>query len=102
MNLSINNDPIINKEENNELQYKTQNYYFIFYKDLETIHQRIYIAKIPESYKDSVDIFKNFFQNIENIINILNTLYVKGYHEEFQLILKFKETKLTCINEENQ
>ena len=102
LNLSINNDPIINKEENNELQYKTQNYYFIFYKDLETIHQRIYIAKIPESYKDSVDIFKNFFQNIENIINILNTLYVKGYHEEFQLILKFKETKLTCINEENQ
>ena len=84
----INNDNLIleKKEEKN----------YVYYSDLEYIFQRIYIAKIPETNKESVNQFITFFKNIKELIIILNELFRNGYQTNFRIFIDFKNSILTC------
>ena len=99
---SINKENSMNEEDNIGLVLNTENFTFIFYQDLASIYQRIYIATIPELYKDSVNTFINFFQNLEELMKILNDLYEKGYPEEFIISLTFRDSRLVCKKGNNE
>ena len=94
VNLYANNERKNNKLEKNIS--KQINYIFIFYRDLESLFQRVYISNIPEVYKEDINIFKEFFKNSKEIIYILNKLYIKGYPEDFLITLNFENSRLYC------
>ena len=68
----------------------------ISYGELEYIFQRVFIAKIPEIYKENVDKYIHFFKNIKEIIILLNDLYRQGYQDIFTIVINFKDSNLTC------
>ena len=93
------------KEENNmkeRIFSCTEKHEFINYSDLEYIFQRIYIAKIPEIYKESADKFINFFKNAKELIIILDELYRKGYPDIFKILINFKNSNITCYYQDKK
>ena len=92
------------KNELETTKSMNESYTFFFYNDLESIFQRVFIAKISEKYKENVDKYIIFFKNVKQLIKILNDLFIKGYQEEFEISLNFNNTVLTCNyqNEKNK
>ena len=65
---------------------------FVLKNDLELLYKRICLAKIPEIYKDIINKFNHFYQGVEQLINIFNILYSKGYQENFDINIEFKKS----------
>ena len=68
------------------------NYIIIFERDLDSIFQKLCITKIPDIYKYLFDDFVHYYENIKQIINILNELYIKGYHNNFEIEIKINNS----------
>ena len=68
------------------------NYLIIFERDLDSIFQKLCITKIPDIYKYLFDDFVHYYENIKQIINILNELYIKGYHNNFEIEIKINNS----------
>ena len=93
---------INNIEDSPHFKNKNKNILFVFFPELEYIFQRIYIAKIPEEYKDIVNLFISFFSNIKQLMIILNELYSKGYHENFEIKFIFHNSELKCVYDDQK
>ena len=95
----VNNENANQDEDINILGKKksfTAQFDFISYSDLEYIFQRIYIAKIPEKYKENADKFIYYFKNIKELLIILNELYRKGYQDIFTISISCKDSNFSC------
>ena len=79
-----------NKNNNNE------EFLYLYYENLESIFQRVFVAKIPEKNKDIVNKFIELFKNIKEFINIFNDLYSKGYHEKIELKININKSEIFC------
>ena len=97
---SQNSGNINNMEDSQNLENK--NYLFFFSPQLEYIFQRIYIAKIPEEYKNIVNLFISFFSNVKQLMIILNELYSKGYQENFEIKFIFHNSELKCVYDDQK
>ena len=62
--------------------------------DLELIYKRIFLAKIPEIYKDIINKFNNFYKGVKQLISIFNTLFSTGYHETFVVSIDFDQSNI--------
>ena len=74
----------------------TKKYQHIFYQELESLFQRVYISKIPQKYEESADLYIKFFKNATKLINLFDEFFSKGYQEKFEVNIKFNEKIITC------
>ena len=89
-----------NNEENNKFCVSLP---YFFQKDLDSIFQKIYITKIPDIYKDIINSFVSFYKNIKQLINILDELYINGYHKKFNITIFIRNTIITSkINDKDE
>ena len=75
---------------------------FLLKVDLELIYKRIFLAKIPEIYKDIINKFNNFYKGVKQLISIFNTLFSTGYHENFVVNIDFEQSNEKCIYKEKE
>ena len=111
---------IIDKSElkislNNKEHYVIRDFYYIInnnnsiievknnlsYENLENLFQRAVITEIPKEYKfkNKVEIFKEFFKNLNKIIDLLNVLHEAGYQHNLEIEIKINEGKIICFYE---
>ena len=93
------NNKIIGIEQNNDdeiARLMTKKYQHIFYQELESLFQRVYISKIPQKYEESADLYIKFFKNATKLINLFDEFFSKGYQEKFEVNIKFNEKIITC------
>ena len=97
---------IINENNSNmnflEQNNSSNNFNFLIKDDLELLYKRIYLAKIPEKYKEMINKFNNFYKGVKQLINIFNILYSKGYQETFNIKIIFKKSKATWAFEDKE
>ena len=62
------------------------------YANLVYLNQRVVIEKRNKDFEN----FNNFFSDITKIIDILNILYEKGYHECFNFEIIINNNKIKC------
>ena len=67
------------------------NFDFLQKDHLELIYKRIFLAKIPEKYKDIINKFNNFYKGVKKLISIFNTLFSTGYHENLDVNIDFEQ-----------
>ena len=67
-----------------------------FQSDLDSMFQKIFITKIPGIYKDIFKSFVSFYNKINKLLNILNELYVNGYHTIFNITIIIVDSKISC------
>ena len=79
------------KEEDVISKYMTKKYQHIFYQELESLFQRVYISKVPQKYEASADMYIKFFKNVTKLIDLFNSFYSKGYQEKFEIQIEFKD-----------
>ena len=96
-NLNINNN---NTEQiNNQImQNDIKNQYnSIPYQEIEQLFQRVYISNIPKKFEDDVKLFIKFFKSSKKLMDLLDKFYLKGYPENFDIILiEIKDKIINC------
>ena len=77
-------------------QPNLKQYKYLIYDNLESIFQRIFLAKIPEKYIDISNNFISFFKNIKELITIFSELFTKGYQEKIEIKIDFNNSIMSC------
>ena len=88
---------IAQKEDDVISRFMTKKYQHIFYQELESLFQRVYISKVPQKYEASADLYIKFFKNANKLINLFNAFYSKGYQEKFEVQIDFKDKIISCF-----
>ena len=86
----------LNKNNLDNQSPKRKQYKYLYYENLESIFQRVLLAKIPEKYIDISNNFINFFKKIKELIIIFNELYAKGYQEQIKIKIDFNKSIMSC------
>ena len=71
-------------------------YKYILYNELESLFQRVFMAKVPYKYKSEIIKYIDFFKNVKELISILNELFEYGYQEKFRLEINILKSSFEC------
>jgi len=82
-------------KSNKDLE-KENDYSYILYEDLKSLFQRVFLANVPDKYKDDINKYINFFKNIKELISIFNQLFEYGYQEKIRMEIDILKSDFIC------
>ena len=83
-------------KSNKELKKEEEHYIFILNDELKSLFQRVFMAKVPEKYKNDINKYIEFYKNIKELISILNELFEYGYQEKIKLEINILKCSFEC------